>query len=87
MSTTQSSRHLENTLDRITVAMGEESSRNNGIQLINSVTEGTIFENCLNRCETRLASTTPLIGRPFLRNDEPEIITSTLSLHHAGYLV
>jgi hypothetical protein len=87
ISTTQSAGHLENTLDRITVAMGEESSRNQGVQLINSVVAGTIFGNCIGRCEMQLAKAEPLMGRPFLRNDEPEFHCAQFPLHHPGYPV
>jgi acid phosphatase family membrane protein YuiD len=85
MSSTQSTGHLYNTLDRITVAMGEESGRNRGVQLINSIVGGTIFDDCINRCETQLAKATPLMGRPFMRNDEPNFLVAQLSLHHPGY--
>jgi hypothetical protein len=87
MSTTQSSGHLDNTLDRVTVAMGEEPGRNRGVQLINSVVRGTIFDGCIDRCETQLAKATPLIGRPFMRNDESDFFVAHLSLHHPGYVV
>jgi hypothetical protein len=87
MSTTQSAGHLDNTLDRITVAMGEEPGRNRGVQLINSVVGGTIFDGCIDRCETQLARVTPLKGRPFMRNDEPDFLVAQLALHHPGYAV
>jgi hypothetical protein len=87
ISTTQSAGHLENTLDRINVAMGEESGRNQGVQLINSVVAGTIFGDCIGRCETQLAKAEPLMGRPFLRNDEPEFHCAQFPLHHPGYPV
>jgi hypothetical protein len=87
MATTQSIGQLENTLDRVTVAMGEETGRNNGVQLINSVVGGTIFADCVGRCEAQLAQATPLLGRPFLRNDEPEFRLAQFPLHHPGYNV
>lgn len=87
ISTTQSIRHLDNTLDRVTVAMGQKSDRNQAMQLINSIIEGTIFEKCVSRCEVRLASTSPLLGRPFLRNDEPDFRVAEFPLHHSGYIV
>jgi hypothetical protein len=86
LSTTQSIRHLENTLSRVTVAMGQNTDRNQGIQLINSVIDGTIFENCVNGCEMRLANTNSLIGRPFLRNDEPDFRVAQFPLHHSAYI-
>jgi hypothetical protein len=87
MATTQSAGHLDNTLDRITVAMGEKSGRVQGVQLINSVVGGTMFANCVNRCEMQLAKADPLVGRPFLRNDEPDFQLAQFPLHHAGYRV
>jgi hypothetical protein len=87
MATTQSVGHLDNTLDRITVAMGEKSGRVQGVQLINSVVGGTMFANCVNRCEMQLANADPLVGRPFLRNDEPDFQLAQFPLHHPGYPV
>jgi hypothetical protein len=86
MSSTQSMRHLDNTLDRITVALGEKPGRNQGVKLINSVVGGTIFDDCINRCEAQLAKAAPLIGRPFMRNDEPDFLVAHLALHHPGYV-
>jgi hypothetical protein len=85
MATTQSIRQLENTLDRVTIAMGEEPGRNNGVQMINSIVGGTSFSNCIDRCEAQLAQAAPLLGRPFLRNDEPEFRLAQFPLHHPGY--
>lgn len=85
LSTTQSLGHLHNTIDRINLTMGEESGRQHGVQLINSVVRTTIFSNCLNRCEFELAAVTPLQGRPFLRNDTPDICLAKFPLHHPAY--
>ncbi|MDB5950580.1 MAG: hypothetical protein JWR65_2435 [Massilia sp.] len=85
IATTQSIGHLENTLDRITVAMGEEPGRNRGVQMINSVVAGTMFGNCIDRCEMQLAKAEPLMGRPFLRNDERDFHIAQFPLHHPGY--
>ena len=85
MSTTQSSRHLDKTLERITFSIGQQADRNLAIQSINSITIGTNFENCVDRCEMRLADANPLKGRPFFRNDDPDIRVAELSLHHPGY--
>lgn len=85
LRTTQSSRHLKKTLERITLYIGQQSDANQAIQLINSISIGTSFENCVSRCETRLANINPLLGRPFLRNDDPNIIIAELPLHHPGY--
>jgi hypothetical protein len=87
MATTQSVGHLDNTLDRITVAMGDKPGRNQGVQLINSVVAGTMFANCIDRCEMQVAKAEPLMGRPFLRNDEPDFHLAQFPLHHPGYTV
>jgi hypothetical protein len=85
ISTTQSIRHLNKTLERVTFSIGQQSDRSSAVQSIHSLSMGTAFENCVNSCETRLAEASPLKGRPFLRNDDPEIRIATLSLHHPGY--
>lgn len=87
LSTAQSSGHLINTLDRINIAMGGESGRSQGIQVINSVVEGTKFEHCVERCTTQVAQATPLRGRAFLRNDEPEFRLAQFPLHHPAYVM
>jgi hypothetical protein len=87
MATTQSTGHLENTLDRISLSMGEESGRNRGVQQINSVIAGTMFANCIDRCEMQLAKAEPLMARPFLRNDEADFCLAQFPLHHPGYTV
>lgn len=85
MCTIQSTRHLNNTLDRVTTTMGEEIDRKQGVRLINSIVTNTIFSNCLQRCETQLSKAEPLMGRPFLRNDEPEFLVAQFPLHHCAY--
>ena len=85
MSTIQTTRHLNNTLDRITLEMGEEAGRNQGVKLINSVVENTIFSECIQRCENQLTRTEPLLGRPFLRNDESDFYIAQFPLHHCAY--
>jgi hypothetical protein len=87
LSTTQSSGHLNNTLDRVNIALGSESGRNQGVAIINSVVEGTQFANCISRCTTQLAQATPLLGRAFLRNDESEFKMAQFPLHHPAYNV
>lgn len=85
LSTTQSSGHLANTLDRINVSLGDEADRNGGIQLINSIVEGTKFSGCVDRCAMQMAKAEPLLGRVFLRNDEPEFQLAQFPLQHPGY--
>lgn len=87
LSTTQSNGHLANTLDRINIAMGDESGRNRGIQVINSIVEGTAFAHCVESCSMQVAQATPLRGRAFLRNDEPAFRLAQFPLHHPGYAI
>jgi hypothetical protein len=67
--------------------MGAEPGSSQGVKLINSVVEGTMFVNCINRCTAELAKAAPLSGRPFLRNDEPEFQLAQFPLPHPGYSV
>jgi len=85
VATTQSIGHLENTLDRVTVAMGEIPGCNYGTHMINSVVTGTVFADCLNQSRDQLLQATPLLGRPFLRNDIPEFRLAQFPLHHPSY--
>jgi hypothetical protein len=85
LSTTQSNGHLNNTLDRINVALGGESGRNQGVAIINSIVEGTKFADCISRCTAQLDLATPLLGRVFLRNDEPAFHIAQFPLHHPAY--
>jgi hypothetical protein len=85
--TTQSTRHFDNTLDRITLVMGAAPGRNHGTRLIESATAGTIFSGCVERCEVQLAKASPLLGRPFMRNEDPGFQLAQFPLHHAAYTV
>lgn len=85
LTTAQSARHLNKTLERVTFSIGQKSDPNQAVQSINSITVGTTFENCVTRCEVRLAAANPLKGRPFLRNDDPDFRVAEFPLHHPGY--
>lgn len=87
LSTTQSLGHFYNTLDRVTLTMGTQTGRQQGVQLINAVVDDTMFANCINRCEAELAMVTPLQGRPFLRNDMPEIYLAKFPLQHPAHIL
>lgn len=87
LSTVQSTGHLHNTLDRITLSIGEAPGRSYGVPLINSIVGGTMFADCIDRCEHQLARAKPLLGRPFLRNDEADFRIAEFALHHPGYVV
>lgn len=85
LATTQSLSHLENTLDRVTVELGQAPGRHNGVALINEVVADTRYARCIDRCIAELGKAAPLIGRPFLRNDEPEFRLAQFPLHHPAY--
>lgn len=87
LSTIQSNRHLDNTLDRINIAMNSHSGSNQGAMIIKSIVKGTIFANCIERCSVQVAQASPLMGRTFLRNDEPEFSLARFPLHHPSYAV
>ena len=82
ISTTQTGSHLGNTLDRITVAMGDAPGSGAVIASINTILAGTSFANTINRAEIQLARAQPLIQRPFLRNDEPNFYAAQFPLQH-----
>jgi hypothetical protein len=82
ISTMQTTSHLDNTLDRITVAMGDVLGSASGVNAINSLLQGTPYADAINRANTQLASAQPLIQRPFLRNDESSFIAAQFPLQH-----
>ena len=82
ISTTQTGSHLDNTLDRITVAMGDAPGSGAAIASINAILAGTSFANTINRAEIQLAKAQPLIQRPFLRNDDPSFYAAQFPLQH-----
>lgn len=85
LATAQSQSHLDNTLDRVNIELGPESGRQQGIQLVNSVVFGTQYAGCVDRCSLQMAAAAPLLGRAFLRNDEPEFRIAQFPLHHSAY--
>jgi hypothetical protein len=87
LATAQSTGHLRNTLERVTVALGEAPGVNSGTSLIDKVVAGTRFTGCVDRCEVQLAQASPLLGRPYLRNDEPDFQLAQFPLHHPAYTV
>ena len=87
VSTTQSTAHMDNMLDRITVAMGDAPGEAAGRIIIAQLVAGTRFEGCVDQACIRLASAQPVLHRPFLRNDEADFVLATLPLHHPSSLV
>ena len=82
IGTTQSAGHQNNTLDRITTAMGDVPGRGGSIGVINTLLAGTQFAGAIEAADTQLASARPLIQRPFMRNDEFSFIVAQMPLHH-----
>lgn len=83
--TTQCPSHLENTLQRVAYDMGEKHAEEGRVQRINTVVAGTQFEGCVEEARKRLAGAQPLLGRPFLRNDDPCFIIAKFPLHDVMY--
>ena len=82
VTTTQSTAHMDNMLDRITVAMGDAPGEAAGRTTIAQLVAGTRFEGCVDQACARLASAQPVLHRPFMRNDEADFVLATLPLHH-----
>ena len=85
LCTTQTTRHLDNTLERLSYQIGEKTGATHGRMLLSSLLDDTAFAGAITQAETRLASAEPMIGQPFLRNDEPSFFAATLPLHGAIY--
>lgn len=85
LCTTQTTRHLDNTLARLSYRIGEKPGEAHGRLLLSSLLDDTAFAGAVAQAETRLASAEPMIGQPFLRNDEPSFFAATLPLHGAIY--
>nr|WP_314543773.1 hypothetical protein [uncultured Massilia sp.] len=86
IATIQTQGHFVNTMDRVTTVIGEKTDRNQSIKTIESIVKNTPFDGCINRCETGIKKSSPLLGRPFLRNDEAEFTFSKFPLHHINYI-
>lgn len=84
IGTMQSEGHIKNTLDRITTAMGDVPGRGASIGAINAILAGTQFAGAIDRADIQLAKASPLIQRPFLRNDESSFLMAQLPLHHSS---
>jgi len=87
VSTTQSSAHMGNMLDRITVAMGNVPGESMGRTTIANLVAGTRYEGCVDQACARLASAQPVLHRPFMRNDEADFVVAKLPLHHPSSFV
>ena len=85
LATAQSERHLENTLDRLTVAIGDEGDRAASVLAVNWLLKDSGFADGLVRAETRVAKASePLIQRPFMRNDDMTFIVAEMGFSHAS---
>ena len=84
LATAQTESHLENTLDRITVAIGEEGDRGSTVLAVNTLLAESSFAGGLDRAETQVAKAEPLIQRPFMRNDEAGFIVAQMGFSHVS---
>lgn len=86
LCTTQTNRHLDKTLARFTYDMGSQGDEASARLALASLFGDTAFAGALEKAETRLAGVVePMIGQPFLRNDEPSFFAATLPLNGAIY--
>lgn len=82
LATTQSRSHLDNTMDRITVALGEKVERGQAEASVNRLLLDSKYAGGLNRAVIEVAKASPIIQRPFMRNDDPSFYTAQLPLQH-----
>ena len=88
LATTQTGSHLDNTVDRITVAIGDASADGSGPARINMIVASTSFDGALEAAIARTSDMQPLLGRPFVRNDlASDRLAAQLSLDHPYTLV
>ncbi len=87
LATAQSDRHLENTLDRITVAIGEELGHAGGVLVVNALLAESNFAGGIDRAAMQVARASPLIQRPFMRNDDNDFFVAQLPLSHSSAIV
>ncbi|MBS1140746.1 MAG: hypothetical protein H6R13_2199 [Proteobacteria bacterium] len=86
LCTTQTNRHLDKTLERFTYDMGSKSDKASARLALASMFNDTVFDGALEKTESRLAGVVePMIGQPFLRNDEPSFFAATFPLNGAIY--
>jgi hypothetical protein len=87
LCTTQTPRHLDKTLERLTYAMGEKQDSNAGARTVAIIVADTEFTGALETTKSKLAKAKPLIGRPFLRNDDTSFVVAEFPLHGTIYTV
>jgi len=84
LATGQTESHLENTLDRVTVAIGQEGDRNANLARIDALLAHSSFAGGLRRAELQVAKASPMIQRPFMRNDEIDFIVAQMPFPHSS---
>jgi len=85
MATHQTPREKYETLQHMTFTIGDKVDVAQSTTSLNSVVLGTVYANCLQETDARLASASPIRGRPFLRNDEQNFVMARLALDHPLY--
>jgi hypothetical protein len=85
MATFQTPREKHEVLQHMAFNIGDKVDVAQSTANLNSVVAGTAYANCLQETDTRLASASPIRGRPFLRNDEPNFVVAQLGLDHPLY--
>lgn len=85
MATHQTPREKYETLQHMTFNIGEKVDVAQSAANLNGIVAGTMYANCLSETDTRLASASPIRGRPFMRNDESNFVMARLALDHPLY--
>lgn len=85
MATHQTPREKYETLQHMTFNIGGKVDVAQSTASLNSVVAGTMYASCLSDTDTRLASASPIRGRPFMRNDESNFVMARLALDHPLY--
>ncbi len=85
MASHQTPREKYETLQHMTFNIGDKVNVAQSTASLNSVVAGTSYASCLRETDTRLASASPIRGRPFLSNDESNFVMANLGLDHPMY--
>ncbi len=87
LATGQTDSHLQNTLDRITVAIGEPGDRNVAFASVNSLLADSSYAGGIERALQQVAKADTMIHRPFMRNDDASFFVAQMPFSHGSSVV
>lgn len=82
LATTQTEQHLDNTLERVTFAMGSTVESGTSIASLNNLLTDSSFAGGIDRAAIQVAKADTMIQRPFMRNDDTTFIAAQFPLSH-----